>query len=64
MADLSAEWPHYDAFADTMVELKSGSSPAVQGQARGIDSQGRLLLSTAEGMKQISSGEVSVRRQR
>ena len=64
MANLSAEWPHYDAFADTMVELKSGSSPGVQGQARGIDSQGRLLLRTAEGMMQISSGEVSVRRQR
>ena len=64
MSRLSAEWSLYDAFAEVMVEVNSGTASAVHGQATGIDNQGRLLLNTVAGVLQISSGEVSVRRQR
>lgn len=46
-----------DALAGREVLLSDGS----QGQARGVDAQGALLVHTASGLKKISSAEVSVR---
>jgi biotin-(acetyl-CoA carboxylase) ligase len=34
---------------------------AAVGQARGVDTSGALLVHTADGLKKISSAEVSVR---
>lgn len=46
-----------DALAGREVLLSDGS----QGQARGVDAQGALLVHTSSGLKKISSAEVSVR---
>lgn len=46
-----------DALAGREVQLSDGS----QGQARGVDAQGALLVHTSSGLKKISSAEVSVR---
>ncbi len=46
-----------DALAGRIVVLSDG----VQGQARGVGSDGALLVHTASGMKQVTSSEVSVR---
>ena len=46
-----------DALAGRAVLLSDGTS----GQARGVDERGALLVHTAEGLKKISSAEVSVR---
>ncbi len=57
-------WPPFlaayaarDALAGREVQLSDGS----QGQARGVDAQGALLVHTSSGLKKISSAEVSVR---
>jgi BirA family biotin operon repressor/biotin-[acetyl-CoA-carboxylase] ligase len=46
-----------DALAGRDVQLSDGS----QGQARGVDEHGALLVHTSSGLKKISSAEVSVR---
>jgi BirA family biotin operon repressor/biotin-[acetyl-CoA-carboxylase] ligase len=46
-----------DALAGRAVVLSDG----MQGQARGVGSDGALLVHTASGMKQVTSSEVSVR---
>jgi len=46
-----------DALAGRSVSLSDGTT----GQARGVDASGALLVHTSEGLKKISSSEVSVR---
>ena len=46
-----------DALAGRAVQLSDGTT----GQARGVDTRGALLVHTAQGLKTISSAEVSVR---
>lgn len=50
-------WAARDALAGRVVTLSDGTS----GQARGVDQHGALLVHTAQGLKKISSAEVSVR---
>ncbi len=57
-------WPPFlsayaarDALAGRDVQLSDGS----QGQARGVDEHGALLVHTSSGLKKIFSAEVSVR---
>lgn len=50
-------WAARDALAGRVVMLGDGTS----GQARGVDQHGALLVHTAQGLKKISSAEVSVR---
>ncbi len=50
-------WAARDALAGRVVMLSDGTS----GQARGVDQHGALLVHTAQGLKKISSAEVSVR---
>lgn len=50
-------WAARDALAGRAVMLSDGTS----GQARGVDERGALLVHTAQGLKKISSAEVSVR---
>lgn len=46
-----------DALAGQQVRLSDGT----EGQARGVDAEGALLLQTAEGLRRVTSSEVSVR---
>jgi BirA family biotin operon repressor/biotin-[acetyl-CoA-carboxylase] ligase len=39
----------------------STTAPALEGVARGVAEDGALLVETAQGLQQLSSGEVSVR---
>jgi BirA family biotin operon repressor/biotin-[acetyl-CoA-carboxylase] ligase len=54
------EWRRRDALAGRWVTV-SHPDCITQGEARGIDNDGALLLSTAEGVCRQVSGDVSVR---
>ncbi len=59
-APFIGEWRAADALRDRAVTA-SGSGPALEGIARGIDVRGALLLETATGVLPVVAGEVSVR---
>ncbi len=56
------EWARWDIMHDKPVTLH-GPNRSIEGVARGIDSQGCLLLDTHEGLQHISAGDVSLRGQ-
>jgi BirA family biotin operon repressor/biotin-[acetyl-CoA-carboxylase] ligase len=57
-----AEWNRRHAFAGIAVGFPSaGDAAPVQGVAVGVDAVGALLVDTPAGMRQVISGEVSVR---
>lgn len=56
-APLQARYSARDALAGRGVRLSDGT----QGEARGVDGRGALLVHTAAGLKPVTSSEVSVR---
>lgn len=58
---LRDEWCRLDVLRDREVELQ-GVADAMTGVARGVNASGALLLDTREGQRNISSGEVSLKR--
>lgn len=59
-ATLSAHWQRYDLTAGRPVLLKLPNA-TVTGIARGVDSDGALLLDTGAGVQRFLAGEVSLR---
>lgn len=62
LAGLLQDWPRYDALGGRWVTL-SAPGRVLAGRARGIDSQGRLVIEHSGGQEHFSSGEVRVRAQ-
>lgn len=60
-APLAPAWSARDAFRDEPVRLLHDGQVLAEGLARGVDSDGHLLLETADGLQRIASGEVSLR---
>ncbi len=60
-APFRAAWCAADAYRDRPVALYEGAGAAAQGIERGVDAYGHLLLETAEGLRAIASGDVSLR---
>ncbi|SDP43684.1 BirA family transcriptional regulator, biotin operon repressor / biotin-[acetyl-CoA-carboxylase] ligase [Ralstonia sp. 25mfcol4.1] len=60
-APLAPAWSARDAFRNEPVRLLHDGQVMAEGLARGVDSDGHLLLETAEGLQRIASGEVSLR---
>jgi len=56
----SEHWQQFDICCDQPVCLQMGDNK-IQGVARGVDSQGQLILDTEHGRKLYASGEVSLR---
>lgn len=56
------EWPAADALAGLPVRITADGRDALCGTARGVDSMGRLLLHSAEGVVPVVAGTASVRR--
>jgi BirA family biotin operon repressor/biotin-[acetyl-CoA-carboxylase] ligase len=54
-------WCEADAYRDLAVALYEGGVVAEHGIGRGVDAQGQLLLETAQGLRTIASGDVSLR---
>lgn len=54
------EWSRHDAFAGRSVKVQLGEA-YVEGVVAGLDRSGGLILSTAEGERVFSGGEVSLR---
>lgn len=60
-APLAPAWSARDAFRNEPVRLLHDGQVLAEGLARGVDSDGHLLLETADGLQRIASGEVSLR---
>lgn len=60
-APLAPAWSARDAFRNEPVRLLHDGQVMAEGLARGVDSDGHLLLETADGLQRIASGEVSLR---
>ena len=58
-APFAAEWKRRDALANRPVHVDA--QPAIDGIARGIDSDGGLLIDTDAGRQVVHAGDVSVR---
>lgn len=54
-------WCEADAYRDQAVALYEGGMLAEHGIGRGVDAQGQLLLETVQGLRTITSGDVSLR---
>ena len=55
-----AQWARFDAVSGRPVRVHLGEH-VHQGQARGIDEEGRLEVETGQGVERFASGEVSIR---
>jgi BirA family biotin operon repressor/biotin-[acetyl-CoA-carboxylase] ligase len=55
-----ARWAELDGLRGRAVRIQGRGDP-IEGTARGVDSQGRLLIEGGEGQQAIGSGEVSAR---
>lgn len=55
------DWHRFHVHQDRPVCLQAGQEASVCGVARGVDSQGAILLETAAGVRSFHSGEVSLR---
>jgi BirA family biotin operon repressor/biotin-[acetyl-CoA-carboxylase] ligase len=53
-------WTALDALSGRAVRVLSGES-VISGTARGVDSDGALLLETPDGVRRFVSGEASLR---
>ena len=60
LAPFADRWRECDALRDRSVRVLSGGVP-IEGLARGIDSDGALLVEHAAGVARCASGEVTVR---
>lgn len=61
-AGFRAEWEQYHIHQDKPVQLLMPDNSVLGGIARGVSDSGELRLETAQGMRQLNSGEVGVRR--
>jgi len=61
-AAFEPQWFELDALQGRRIQVFGLGHEPIEGVARGVDSQGRLLLEGSGGMQAIGSGEVSVRR--
>ena len=61
-AAFSREWNAAHAFSDRRVRLVESDGAVIEGVARGVDATGRLLLDSADGMRAVVAGDVSLRR--
>lgn len=61
-ADLRQDWQEMHAWQDQPVRILDEQSPETTGICRGVDVDGNLMLETAEGLRCIHSGDVSLRR--
>lgn len=57
---LRGAWQQRNAFAELPVSI-SGETEALSGICAGVDEDGALLLRTADGLRRVLSGEVSLR---
>lgn len=57
---LYSDWQNHDLLTDRDIELDFGDR-TIQGRYGGISPRGELILVTSDGIKQFSSGEVSLR---
>ena len=60
-APMAPAWSARDAFRNEPVRLLHDGTVLAEGLARGVDGDGHLLLETADGLRQIVSGELSLR---
>lgn len=56
-----ARWTDYHAYAGREVVLLEGGVEFARGTALGVDSLGQLQLATAQGVRAIATGDVSLR---
>ena len=61
LAPFLTEWRELDDLAGRPVRVLMGRDP-VEGEAEGVDEEGRLLVRTAQGLQRFYGGEVSVRK--
>ena len=61
-AALREDWQRLDVLAGRAVTVTAGDGGTLAGTAEGVDASGALRLRTAEGLRALSGGEVSVRR--
>jgi BirA family biotin operon repressor/biotin-[acetyl-CoA-carboxylase] ligase len=60
-ASLRDEWQRYHVYQDQAVRLTLPDGGRLDGQARGVDAAGALIVDTAAGVRRIHSGDVSLR---
>lgn len=60
-AGFAAEWTSRHAHAGQRVHILVEGADPLEGRCVGVDADGALLLETAEGMRRIVSGDVSLR---
>jgi BirA family biotin operon repressor/biotin-[acetyl-CoA-carboxylase] ligase len=58
---LQPRYMRWFAHADADVDVLEQGSVAARGRALGVDGEGRLLVQAADGLRVLSSGELSVR---
>lgn len=52
------EWEHHHAYQNRQIQLRIADGSIISGIARGVSSGGELRVETAQGMRQMNSGEV------
>lgn len=57
------EWNHWHAFQNLDCQIMQGDQILHTGIALGVDKQGQLELKTAQGIRKIIAGDVSLRKQ-
>lgn len=62
LAPFAATWRRFDALDGETVALVDGERVLATGRALGLDDSGGLRLLTPDGLRVLSSGEVSIRR--
>lgn len=60
-APLRAAWCEADSYRNLPVALYEGGDRPTHGISRGVDESGHLLIETDDGLRTISSGDVSLR---
>lgn len=62
LASFLDDWRRFDALEGEAVALLDGERTVATGRAAGLDATGGLRLESADGVRVVSSGEVSLRR--
>lgn len=60
-APFRAQWERYDAYSGKQVVLRRADGEGIDGICRGVADNGALKMQTRDGMREFSSGEISVR---
>lgn len=60
-AKFQAQWNQIHAYQNKPVQLLDGEKVIATGLARGVDEYGQFLLETANGMRRLRSGDISLR---